>query len=171
MAAGLEPAWASLKGVRAEPLPRSQQRQIARLLLVCAVVKKRPTHQRVMHGHDGADGGHDAVQLFQHDDIGERVGPDASVLLRHEHTCKAKLPQAREDFAGEDVLLVPLLGVWLKLAHSEVAGGVAERVVVRGRVRGSYSCIRRALQSSSPPSTPRAQSPAVVSRSCPRLSR
>ena len=126
------------EGVGAEPLAACQFGKVVGFLFGSAKGEQGAAHERVVDGDDGAEGGEDAVYLLQHEDVGEHVRLRAAVLFGDQHAREAKLGHFVEDFAGEDVALVPLFGVRLQFAQCEVAGGIADELLfgVEGKVHG-----------------------------------
>ncbi len=123
-------------GARA-PRPDASSRRIVGLLALAAELPDRVAHDGVVDRDDHGRRRADARELLDGEDVGERVGPGAAVLLRDHHPEDAHPGEARQDLARKRARL-------LALRHSRRDLGARR---IRARRRGSVSDPRSARSS------------------------
>ena len=112
---------------RAEQLAPRHRLEETVFLVLGAPTQNHLRGERVVDAHENGGGCIHRRDLLQCHEVGERVEPEAVVLLGYHHAEKAELGELRDDRRLEVRGLIPLVGEWRELALREFAGGGLNR--------------------------------------------
>ena len=130
--AGVGPGAGLGEAEAAELRRGGELRQPLLLLLLGAVEEDRLADQPAADRHDPAQGGVGAAELLHRERVGHVVAADAAVLLGDGEAEEAELGHLRHDREVDGLVVVPLHPVRHGLALEEVAGEVAEGLLLLG---------------------------------------
>ena len=117
-----------------EVLAARERRNEASALLVGPERENRQRDRARVHRDRHPHAGVGARELLQHEDVREKVGARATVLLGDTHAHEPELGELRDQLVGEPMVTVPVGRVRDDLRLGELSGQPLDRALVAGQL-------------------------------------